>query len=161
MPTKSFRFKHDNSSLYTGPSLNYYSDDDSDDSNDNNYDSDNDDYYAEVELKLPKKNYCTYILQDEIGSVAILLKKEFNIEANAKKFMLQTYSLVNDMTPFVVTGSTSSYKDTGSYGEPIEITYTKIKNFDTDKIGSSSYVHGVIIDSDGSVIDTLSITPPG
>jgi hypothetical protein len=152
MTTKLFYYNFSNNDFRSGPTLEYYDSDD--------VDYQIDDFHNEIELSLPSKKYIVYIIADNNADPKIIISKEFNEISNGKNFLLQTYSLINGMSPFVVTGWTASYKETGAYGPAIPITYNELKKFNIDLIDGNSYVHGIIITKNGDVLDTLAITPP-
>ena len=122
-----------------------------------------DDYeYSDMyEFTVPDsaKKYVAYVFgqgEDFDTELDEITSKGFNKLSSAKQFLLQVYSQVNDMTPFVVTGSTSSYKDTGGYGPAIEITHRRIK-----KIGNDyDRLVGFVMSHENDIISSLSITPP-
>lgn len=137
-----------------GPSLDVIHSDDEDCDTDTKNEAD-----LVTELPKPTKKYAAYVIEDIIGDYNTLATKQFKSLKNAKKYLLQAYCKANECTPFIVTGMTSGYKDTGSYGPEIDITHTSIKKLDFNKIDDSSNVYGLVITKDGSVCDTLCITP--
>jgi len=155
--TKLFRYDFQNNDIRSGPSLYYY---DSDNDSDNDYIKSDYNMCMEIKLVLPKKKYIVYIIEQNCDNPKVILSKEFNKHTNANKFLLQAYSLINDQSPFIVTGHAASYTQIGDYGDPVPITYTKLKNIDKDSIDSDSYIHGVIISKKNEfVIDNLAIQP--
>jgi len=139
-----------------GPIVNYYEDNDSDSDSDN--DSYDDMTYLNVNLEYSTENYTLFVIGDQYCNLHILYKKYFTTKEDAKKIALQAYCRVNGCTPFIVTGKSSSYKDQGKYGEPVEIDCEEIMNMDI----SSSFeerIFCVILDNRGSIVYTLSITP--
>jgi len=122
--------------------------------NDTEYDESDMDECRDIELDLPSTGVIAYVI-DDFCTLKILLSKQFESIDDAKNFLLQTYCMFNKCTPFVVTGQTSSYKDEGSYGAKIKVTYDEILNLDINSI--ESYVYGIIIDTTGEILYSISI----
>lgn len=142
-----------------GPRLDVY------DSDDEELDEIDDESISLIaKLSFPTNEYISYIVMDMCYKHEILACREFVALESAKQFLLQAYSKTNGCTPFIVTGMTSGYKDIGDYGPEIEITFPEIKELDFDLIHkkySGSYnVYGIVLSNDGTVYDTLCITPP-
>ncbi len=110
------------------------------------------------ELDHPINDFGAYIVKDCMGSYKILASDEFLDQDDADNFLLQAYSKINGCTPFVVSGYTTGYSQTGEYGDEIEITNDKIKNMKVSKL-SPKHIYGITIDNEGEIWDTLCIKP--
>lgn len=115
---------------------------------------------SELDLFLPTKKYFSYIIKENsCYENVIVVSKEFDEKDDAEKFLLETYSLVNKMTPFVITGMTAGYKETGYYGDPIPITFLELKNLNKNTFDYNDIIYGVVISKNGDVVKTLAIRP--
>lgn len=101
--------------------------------------------------------YKACVFGGELIDADEIISKDFGNFEDARQFILQVYSHVNNMSPFVVTGMTSGYHDKGDYGDSIAITHDEIGNVNCDYIPN---VFGFVIDEDGDVMYELSINPP-
>lgn len=153
METKTFYFKIQKGDLYSGPRVDNLDINESDEDFDEEYDG------FEIDLSLPDNNYISYVISEACGFANIITQQEFDRESDAELFLLQTYSLINDCTPFIVPGLTSANKEKGYYGKAIPLTFCKLKKLNIDNLEYDK-IFGVIISKDGYVSKTLSIVPP-
>jgi len=120
---------------------------------------DNDNLY--INLNIPNKKYISYIIGDGIGYNYIILNNEFEKIEDSKKFIIEFYSLINNMGPFKITRYDSSYKDESLYTKSENFTHNCIIEFDIESIYDTEKIFGVVINQKGKVEYKLMITPPG
>lgn len=153
--TETFHFIHFRGDLYSGPNVGCEDSEDEEFSDSTSSPCENS---VKIELELPvKKKYKSIIIEYDDHDNRVILEKEFRRRKNAKKFLLQAYCKFNGHTPFICTGSTSSYKEKGHYGPKIDITSKRINKYDEDAY-DHEFMFGVILD-ESNVIKTLSIKP--
>lgn len=74
----------------------------------------------------------------------------------AHSLMLQILAHVQDTGPFVSTGYTSSYKETGGYSDPVPVTNPKVIAFSYTE---EKCTVAVVLNEHGDILSHLSIIP--
>ncbi len=123
------------------------------------YDEYDDTSYGEFEIEeLPLSNIRRYylIFPDNPNLECVFVTE--TKDTNNHTILLQIHSYLNKCGPFKVTGMTSSYKDEGSYTEPIEVVDVSIKNFETPQNMIKPTI-AIEVDCKGNILDSISILP--
>lgn len=101
-----------------------------------------------------------YIYMVYLGNNTYKLMSNLVLKSDQKTdLLLQIHSHINGCTPFQFTGFTSSYKQTGSYGDPIQVTNKDILKMNPDQYTDSMPCAAIIVDDKGDITDVLSISP--
>ena len=77
-----------------------------------------------------------------------------------EKLFLQLHSHVNGHGPFVMTGYSGSYKETGSYSEPIKVTSSAVRAVRSHKWRCEKPAVAIAVDTRGNVVKHMSLNPP-
>lgn len=120
--------------------------------------------YSCISIKLPNNKkfhiFYIYVLEDDIDAICTHITSTDDM-SDITNITHQIHSKINGHGIFKVTGMTSGYRQTGSYGDPVKITNTDVDNFAYDS--ETHYPASVIvIDNDYNILDDyiLSISPP-
>jgi len=114
-----------------------------------------DDLRFEAKLKHPKTGY-KVLLGCEFDCYGFLKEWEFTTKENAEKHINKAFSQFHGSLPFVVTGHTGGYKETGYYPDVPQ----DIKDMDTIELNIPEYTDNiyflVLMDKD-KIISTMSL----
>jgi hypothetical protein len=96
---------------------------------------------------------------DYLTAADLVLKSGSSGGERASDLLLQIHSHINECGPFEGTGFTSSWKETGSYGDAIPVTNQFIMALDVDKYECSKPCAAIVVDDKGNIVNVLSICP--
>lgn len=123
------------------------------------------DYFCSIEYSLrSKKDYTLLILYGESDNPGVYKINEYDDYNDAETFCNYLYYKINGCKPFVETGMTSAYKETGYYPDLDEDLNTKIKNLNLyppklkQKFKKSDFVIGVVLRG-SDIWSTLQCVP--
>lgn len=74
-----------------------------------------------------------------------------------KAILLQILAHIQETGPFQSTGWTVSYKQKGSYADPVPVTDLAVQALDTNP--NLKPCVAISVDEDGAIVDYISITP--
>lgn len=112
-------------------------------SQDESYYEDSD--WFDITIKHPSSGYKLFIIHGYY-SYCIVWKKHYNTKEKAKKALLKIFTQYNNSMPFVVTGMTCSYKETGHYPE-IPDDIKKMKNIKIPQLCADEQYFMVIVNN--------------
>jgi hypothetical protein len=152
----------------------YFSDDESDESNDDltvdgkfkmKLDMDEDLYDILTISDIPNDTYAVYLICGEgyYGKTNII--HIINQETNSDEILNHLYSDINRHQPFVSTGYTSSYKETGYYPDALPKYFINDQPLINEEIQRAlddihNYIVAVII-KDQKLVNYIQISPRG
>ena len=108
------------------------------------------------------KDYRVYLLTHDSSTYELKLVPLTSTDTikESESILDQIHSKINGCGKFITTGYTTSYKETGSYSDPVEITNQDIiDNFNEEDAEYISPTVALVIDEDNDIIDYMSISP--
>jgi hypothetical protein len=119
------------------------------------------DYYEEFHIPESKeRGYRVFLVTPSVcvPDFDRILVASCDCEHEGKEIMLEIHSHLNECGPFETTGMTSSYKETGAYGDKRNVTNAGVLALDITK-DYDKPTFAVVVDKTGRIHDWLSITP--
>jgi hypothetical protein len=80
------------------------------------------------------------------------------VTSDVENGLLQLHSHINECGPFLSTGMTPGYRETGDYRAPVKVTDQRILRINKTKDFAKPTV-AVEVDTEGQIIDWMSINP--